>query len=210
MFLITFKCYADDLAVKNATKKRSLGTSKRCSTSLGASIKDEVAQMRVQSHLCKILTFVVRHGELKWTPKKAILNFCYKNSSRIHQATWTLRMYMEVVSNLSERCRPFSRLMKKGVAFELDEQWSKWYKSYLKNSQFGLPNKRATSYIVCCVSRLSFRALLEQKALKNKENTLYSVTWTFADLEGRYSLIERVCLVIIFTIQKLFFTLNII
>ncbi|XP_019265385.1 PREDICTED: uncharacterized protein LOC109242945 [Nicotiana attenuata] len=111
------------------------------------------------------------------------------------------------ISNLAGKCQPFSRLMKKGVPFEWDHACSNAFdniKSYLKRPPVlaaPIPGKPLILYIAA--HERSVGALLAQENSKGKENSLYYLSRMMKPNELKYSPIEKLCLALVFSIQKL-------
>lgn len=111
-----------------------------------------------------------------------------------------------LISNLAGQCQPFSRLMKKGVPFQWDEACTNAFssiKTYLMKPPVLVaptPGKPLNLYIA--VQERSDRALLAQENDDGKESALYYFSRMMTLNELNYSLIEKMCLALIFEIQK--------
>ena len=111
------------------------------------------------------------------------------------------------ITNLISRCQPFSRLMKKNVSFVWDEACHNAFESikkYLANAPVlgaPIPGKPLTLYIAA--QERSLGALLAQENEERREMALYYLSRTLKGLELNYSPIEKTCLALIFSIQKL-------
>ncbi|KAK4386211.1 hypothetical protein Sango_2491700 [Sesamum angolense] len=111
------------------------------------------------------------------------------------------------ISNLAGRCQPFSCLMKKDVPFQWDETCDKAFKSiksYLMKPQVlvaPVPGRPLILYVAA--QERSVGILLAQKNDEGKENALYYLSRTMTPNELKYSPIEKLCLALIFSIQKL-------
>ncbi|KAL0299441.1 UNVERIFIED_CONTAM: hypothetical protein Sradi_6603900 [Sesamum radiatum] len=105
------------------------------------------------------------------------------------------------------RCQPFSRLMKKDVPFQWDEACDKAFKSiksYLMKPPVlvaPVPGRPLILYVAA--QERSVGILLAQKNDEGKENALYYLSRTMTPNEFKYSPIEKLCLALIFSIQKL-------
>ncbi|KAL0446356.1 UNVERIFIED_CONTAM: hypothetical protein Slati_1763500 [Sesamum latifolium] len=111
------------------------------------------------------------------------------------------------ISNLAGRCQPFSRLMKKDILFEWDEACDKAFKSiksYLMKPPVLIApvHGRPLIHYVAAQER-SVGILLAQKNDEGKENSLYYLSRTMTPNKLKYSPIEKLCLALIFAIQKL-------
>ncbi|KAL0287155.1 UNVERIFIED_CONTAM: hypothetical protein Scaly_2774700 [Sesamum calycinum] len=111
------------------------------------------------------------------------------------------------ISNLTGRCQPFSRMMKKDIPFEWDEACDKSFKSiksYLMKPPVlvALVLSRPLILYVAAQER-SVGILLAQKNDERKENVLYYLSRTMTPNELKYSPFKKLCLALIFAIQKL-------
>ncbi|KAK4385668.1 hypothetical protein Sango_2690800 [Sesamum angolense] len=97
--------------------------------------------------------------------------------------------------------------MKKDVPFQWDEACDKEFKSiksYLMKPPVlvaPVPGRPLILYVVA--QEHSVEILLAQKNDKGKENALYYLSRTMTPNELKYSPIEKLCLALIFSIQKL-------
>ncbi|KAL0406001.1 UNVERIFIED_CONTAM: hypothetical protein Slati_3914000 [Sesamum latifolium] len=111
------------------------------------------------------------------------------------------------ISNLAGRCQPFSHLMKKDVPFEWDEACDKAFKSIkfylMKPPVLVAPVHGRPLILYVAAQEHSVGILLAQKNDEGKENALYYLSRTMTPNELKYSPIEKLCLAIIFAIQKL-------
>ena len=113
------------------------------------------------------------------------------------------------ISNLAGRCQPFSRLMKKGIPFEWDEACNNAFKSikayaYLMKPTVlvaHVPGRPLILYIAA--QERSVGALLAQENDEGKENALYYLSRMMTPCELNYSPIEKMCLALVFVVQKL-------
>ncbi|KAL0396266.1 UNVERIFIED_CONTAM: hypothetical protein Scaly_0075000 [Sesamum calycinum] len=105
------------------------------------------------------------------------------------------------------RCQPFSRLMKKDVPFQWDEACDKAFKSIkyylMKPPVLVAPVPGCPLILYIAAQEHSIGILLAQKNDEGKENDLYYLSRTMAPNELKYSPIEKLCLALIFSIQKL-------
>ncbi|KAL0336536.1 UNVERIFIED_CONTAM: hypothetical protein Sradi_4865500 [Sesamum radiatum] len=111
------------------------------------------------------------------------------------------------ISNLAGRCQPFSHLMKKDVPFQWDKAYDKAFKSiksYLMKPLVlvaPVPGRPLILYVAA--QERSVGILLAQKNDEGKENALYYLSGTMTPNKLKYSPIEKLCLAVIFSIQKL-------
>ncbi|XP_027158277.1 uncharacterized protein LOC113759899 [Coffea eugenioides] len=111
------------------------------------------------------------------------------------------------ISNLAGQCQPFSRLMKKRVPFEWDETCRNAFtsiKMYLMNPpMLAAPISGKPLILYISAQERSVGALLAQENDEGKENALYYLSRMMTSNELNYSPVEKLCLTLIFTIQKL-------
>ncbi|KAM1935762.1 hypothetical protein ACFX15_019768 [Malus domestica] len=205
------ECYVDDVVVK--TKKRS------------DHLKDlRVVFERLRKYNLKMnplkcafgvtsgkfLGFVVKHRgiEVDQSKIKAIQNMPEpRNMHELKSLQGRLAFIRRFISNLAGRCQPFSRLMKKDVPFVWDEACHNAFESikkYLSSPPVlgaPVPGKPLILYIAAQES--SVGALLAQENEFQKEGALYYLSRTLTGAELNYSPIEKMCLALVFAIQKL-------
>ncbi|KAK4400579.1 hypothetical protein Sango_1164000 [Sesamum angolense] len=103
-------------------------------------------------------------------------------------------------------CQPFNHLMKKDIPFQWDEACDKVFKSiksYLMKPPVlvaPVPGRPLILYVAA--HERSVGILLAQKNDEGKENALYYLSRTTTPNELKYSPIEKLCLSLIFSIQK--------
>ncbi|XP_074298577.1 uncharacterized protein LOC141629485 [Silene latifolia] len=100
-----------------------------------------------------------------------------------------IRMF---ISNLTGLCQPLSHLMKKDAIFQWDDKC---------HNAFEIPGKPLILYIAA--QERSLGALCAQENEDKKERALYYLSRTLVGAELNYSLIENICLALVFAIQKL-------
>ncbi|KAM1462601.1 hypothetical protein ACFX1Q_046629 [Malus domestica] len=205
------ECYVDDVVVK--TKKRS------------NHLKDlRVVFERLRKYNFKMnplkcafgvtsgkfLGFIVKHRgiEVDQSKIKAIQSMPEpRNLHELKSLQGRLAFIRRFISNLAGRCQPFSRLMKKDVPFVWDEACNNAFESikkYLSSPPVlgaPVPGKPLILYIAAQES--SVGALLAQENEAQKEGALYYLSRTLTGAELNYSPIEKMCLALMFAIQKL-------
>ena len=111
------------------------------------------------------------------------------------------------ISNQDEKCQSFSHLMQKDTTFEWDQACSNAFesiKSYLMKPPVlaaPIPGKPLILYIAA--QERSVGALLAQENSEGKENSLYYLSRMISPNELKYSPIEKLCLALAFSIQKM-------
>ena len=111
------------------------------------------------------------------------------------------------ISNLSGRCQPFSRLLKKGTPFQWDDACEHAFetiKSYLtKPPVLAAPVLGRPLILYLAAQERSIGGLLAQENDHGKENALYYLSRTMTPCEVNYTPIEKMCLALVFAITKL-------
>jgi len=97
--------------------------------------------------------------------------------------------------------------MRKGAPFEWDESCHKAFekiKKYLSNPPaLGAPISGKFFILYIAAREQSLAALCVQKKEEGKEVALYHLSRTLVGAELKYSLMEKICLSLVFAIQKL-------
>ncbi|XP_073120324.1 uncharacterized protein [Henckelia pumila] len=205
------ECYVDDVVVKSKQRNNHLEDLRR--------IFERVRkyQLKMNPLKCafgvtsgKFLGFIVRHRgiEIEQAKIDAILKMPGpRNIHELKSLQGKLAYIRRFISNLAGRCQPFSLLMKKGVPFKWDESCENAFKSikdYLMKPPVlaaPVPERQLTLYITA--QERSVGALLAQDNDDGKEAALYYLSRMMTPNELNYSPIEKLCLALIFVIQKL-------
>ncbi|KAI5338184.1 hypothetical protein L3X38_017455 [Prunus dulcis] len=158
----------------------------------------------------KFLGFVVRHCGIETDPSKikAILEMPPPRTFRqLRGLQGRLAYIRRFIANLSGRCQPFTRLMKKDTPFIWDQAFQNALdniKAYLLKPlvlMAPIKGKPLTLYIAALERSLG--AMFAQENEDGKENALYYLSRTLMGAEQNYTPIEKVCLALIFAVQKL-------
>ena len=207
----TVECYVDDLVVKTKKRENHLNDLRKVFDRL------QKYQLKMNPLKCafgvtsgKFLGFVVRYRGIEIDPTKikAIMEMLPPRNLRdLRGLQGRLAYIRRFISNLSGRCQPFTRLMKKDVPFVWDQACQnafKEIKQYLLRPPILMAPITGKSLIlyVAALER-SLGALLAQNNEEGKENALYYLSRTLVGAEHNYSPMEKVCLALIFTLQKL-------
>ncbi|KAL0434439.1 UNVERIFIED_CONTAM: Transposon Tf2-12 polyprotein [Sesamum latifolium] len=127
------KCYVDDLVVKSKKREDHLYNLRKVFERLRR------YQLKMNPSKCafgvtskKFLGFIVRQWGIKIEQAKIDSILRMPEPRSIHELKslqGKLAYLRRFISNLADRCQPFSRLMKKDVPFEWDEACDKAFKS---------------------------------------------------------------------------------
>ncbi|KAM1268006.1 hypothetical protein ACFX2I_000363 [Malus domestica] len=205
------ECYVDDVVVK--TKKRS------------DHLKDlRVVFERLRKYNLKMnplkcafgvtsgkfLGFIVKHRgiEVDQSKIKAIQSMPEpRNLHELKSLQGRLAFIRRFISNLAGRCQSFSRLMKKDVPFVWDKACNNAFESikkYLSSPPvLGAPVPGKPLILYIAAQERSVGALLAQENESQKEGALYYLSRMLTGAELNYSPIEKMCLALMFAIQKL-------
>ncbi|GFZ02402.1 hypothetical protein Acr_15g0010100 [Actinidia rufa] len=205
------ECYVNDLVVKTRDRNNHLEDLKKVFDRLRR------YQLKMNPLKCafgvtseKFLGFIVRRRgiEIEQSKIEAILKMPEpRNIHELKSLQGRLAYLRRFISNLAGRCQPFSRLMKKGIPFEWDEACNNAFKSikaYLMKPPVliaPIPGRPLILYIAA--QERSVGALLAQENDEGKENALYYLSRMMMHCELNYSPIEKMCLALVFTVQKL-------
>ncbi|XP_020258994.1 uncharacterized protein LOC109835429 [Asparagus officinalis] len=111
------------------------------------------------------------------------------------------------IANLSGKCEPFSKLMKKGVSFIWDEPCQRAFdeiKNYLSNLPvLAAPILGKPFLIYIRAMEHSLGALLAQNDEVGHEQGIYYLSRTLQGAERRYPMVEKECLALVFAIQNM-------
>ncbi|KAL0373498.1 UNVERIFIED_CONTAM: hypothetical protein Sradi_3265500 [Sesamum radiatum] len=158
----------------------------------------------------KFLGFIIRQWGIEIEQAKINVILRMPEPRNIHELKslqGKLAYLRRFISNLVGRCQPFIRLMKKDVPFEWDEACDKAFKSIksylMKPPVLVAPVHGRPLILYVSTQERSVGILLAQKNDEGKENALYYLSRTMTPNELKYSPIEKLCLALIFAIQKL-------
>ncbi|KAL0405438.1 UNVERIFIED_CONTAM: Polyprotein P3 [Sesamum latifolium] len=205
------ECYVDDLVVKSKKREDHLYNLRKVFERLRR------YQLKMNPFKCafgvipeKFLGFIVRQRGIKIEQAKidAILRMPEpQNIHELKSLQGKLAYLRRFISNLTGRCQSFSRLMKKDIPFEWDESCDKAFKSiksyFMKPSILVAPVHGRSLILYVAAQERSVGILLAQKNEEGKENALYYLSRTITPNELKYLPIEKLCLALIFAIQKL-------
>ena len=207
----SIECYVDDLVVKTRKRERHLNDLKKVFDRLRKN------QLKMNPLKCafgvtsgKFLGFVVRYRGIEVDPSKikAIMEMPPpRNLRELRGLQGRLAYIRRFISNLSGRCQPFTRLMRKDVPFVWDDACQNALSSIkeylLKPPVLMAPIKGKPLILYIAALERSLGAMLAQNNEEGKENALYYLSRTLVGAEQNYTPIEKVCLALVFTVQKL-------
>ncbi|CAM8887659.1 unnamed protein product [Rhodiola kirilowii] len=158
----------------------------------------------------KFLGFVVTHRGIKidQTKIKAIQEMPEpKSLKELRGLQGRLAYIRRFISNLAGRCQPFSHLMKKDAPFVWDDKCRKAFdniKKYLSTAPvLGAPTIGKPLILYVAAQEKSLGAMCVQETDERKERPLYYLSQTLVGAELNYSPIEKICLALVFAVQKL-------
>ena len=203
--------YVDDLVVKSKNRQDHLQDLRNVFDRLRR------CQLKMNPLKCafgvtsgKFLGFIVRHRgiEIDQAKIKAIQEMPEpKNLKELRGLQGRLAYIRRFISNLAGRCHPFSHLMKKDASFEWDESCQKAFqsiKNYLSSPPvLGAPIKGKPLILYIAAQERSLGAMCAQDGDDGKEVALYYLSRTLVGAEMNYSPIEKICLALVFVVQKL-------
>ena len=111
------------------------------------------------------------------------------------------------ISNLSGRCQPFTKLMKKGVSFIWDDSLP----TSVRENQT-IPHATTCPYSsdvekifpdIRSSDGSFFRSFASQNDDQGHKQAIYYLSRTMIGAEHRYNLIEKECLALVFAVQKM-------
>ncbi|XP_074271002.1 uncharacterized protein LOC141594921 [Silene latifolia] len=205
------ECYVDDLVVKSKKKVDHVKDLRTVFERLRkCKLKMNPLKCAFGVSSGKFLGFIVRHRgiEIDQSKIKAIKDMHEPSTLKdLRSLQGRLAYIHRFISNLARRCHPFSHLMKKGAPFEWDESCRKAFddiKKYLSNPPvLGAPIPGKSIILYISAQEHSMGALCAQENEDGKERALYYLSRTLVGAELGYSPIEKMCLALIFAIQKL-------
>ncbi|CAM8989514.1 unnamed protein product [Rhodiola kirilowii] len=158
----------------------------------------------------KFLGFVVTHRgiEIDQTKIKAIQEMPEpKSLKELRGLQGRLAYIRRFISNLAGHCQPFSHLMKKDAPFVWDDKCRKAFdsiKKYLSTAPvLGAPTPIKPLILYVAAQEKSLGAMCAQETDERKERPLYYLSRTLVGAELNYSPIEKICLALVFAVQKL-------
>jgi len=116
-------------------------------------------------------------------------------------------LHSKIHINLSGRCQPFTKLMKKGLSFIWDDACQQAFeetKEYLTHSPVLVASISEKSFLLYVrAMNYSLEALLAQNNDHGHERAIYYLSRTMIREEHLYNPVKKECLALIFAIQKM-------
>ncbi|CAM8984212.1 unnamed protein product [Rhodiola kirilowii] len=207
----TIECYVDDVVVKSKARSDHVQDLRTVFERL------RKCQLKMNPLKCafgvtsgKFLGFVVTHRgiEIDQTKIKAIQEMPEPRSLKeLRGLQGRLAYIRRFISNLAGRCQPFSHLMKKDAPFVWDDKCRKAFdsiKKYLSTAPvLGAPIPGKPLILYVAAQEKSLGAMCAQETDERKERPLYYLSRTLVGAELNYSPIEKICLALVFAVQKL-------
>ncbi|CAM8889845.1 unnamed protein product [Rhodiola kirilowii] len=207
----TIECYVDDVVVKSKARSDHVQDLRTVFERL------RKCQLKMNPLKCafgvtsgKFLGFVVTHRgiEIDQTKIKAIQEMPEpKSLKELRGLQGRLAYIRRFISNLAGRCQPFSHLMKKDAPFVWDDKCRRAFdsiKKYLSTAPvLGAPTPGKPLILYVAAQEKSLGAMCAQETGERKERPLYYLSRTLVGAELNYSPIEKICLALVFAVQKL-------
>ncbi|XP_039130916.1 LOW QUALITY PROTEIN: uncharacterized protein LOC120267326 [Dioscorea cayenensis subsp. rotundata] len=205
------ECYVDDLVVKTNSKDKHLDDLRT------VFIRLREHKLKMNPMKCafgvlsvKFLGFIVRHRGIEIDPSKikAIMEMPPPQTlKQLRSFQGRLAYIRRFISNLSGRCKPFSKLVKKNTPFKWDAECQKAFediKQYLLNPPvLAAPISGKPLILYTAALEGSLGAMLAQNNEDGKENALYYLSRMLIGAESKYTPIEKHCLALVFAVKKL-------
>jgi len=164
--------------------------------------------MRVAN--CKFLGFVVTCQGIHLDPEKvrAVQEMQPpRNLRELRGLQGRLAYIWRFISNLSGRCQPFTKLMKKSLSFIWDDAYQQVFeeiKRYLTHpTVLTTPVLEKSFLIYIQAMDHSLGTLLAQNNDQGYEQAIYYLSRTMVRVEHQYKPIEKECLALVFVVQKM-------
>ncbi|CAM8999249.1 unnamed protein product [Rhodiola kirilowii] len=205
------ECYVDDVVVKSKARSDHVQDLRTIFERL------RKCQLKMNPLKCafgvtsgKFLGFVVTHRgiEIDQTKIKAIQEMPEpKSLKELRGLQGRLAYIRRFISNLAGRCQPLSHLMKKDDPFVWDDKCRRAFdsiKKYLSTAPvLGAPTPGKPLILYVAAQEKSLGAMCAQETDERKERPLYYLSRTLVGAELNYSPIEKICLALVFAVQKL-------
>jgi len=204
--------YVDDILIKSQTHADHAAALKRVLQ------RSRETKLRMNPKKCvfgvssgKLLGFMVSNRGIEVDPSKvkAILEMPPpKNLKELRGLIGRLQFIRRFISQHSQRCEPFYKLLKGGVEYHWDDDCQKAFedlKKYLLSPPVLKPpakDKPLILYVSATESAIGI-VLGQHDETSRKENAIYYLSKSLLPYERKYSSIEKTCLAVVWAAQKL-------
>jgi len=204
----TVECYVDDIAVKSLTKGDHITNLKTFFEIMRAhQLKMNPTKSFLGVTSSKFLGFVVTSKGTHLDPEKvrAVREMQPpRNFRELRGLQGRLAYIWRFISNLSRRCQPFTKLMKKGVSFIWDDACQQAFeeiKQYLTQPPvLTAPVSGKPFLIYVRAMDYSLGDLLAQNNDQGHEEAIYYLSRTMIRAEHWYNPIGKECLALVFAV----------
>src|SRR3954466_5788260 len=207
----TVECYVDDIAVKSHRQTDHLIDLREVFDVMRRhQLKMNPTKSFLGVSTGKFLGFVINSKGISLDPEKVkdIQDMPPLRSLReLRGLQGRLAYIRRFIANLSEKCQPFSKLMKKGVYFVWDQQCQEAFdeiRRYLTSPPVLLAPVIGKPFLLYVRSMdHSLGALLAQHNDEGYEQAIYYLSRTLLGAEHRYRPVKKECLALVFAVQKM-------
>src|SRR3954470_60104 len=207
----TIECYVDDIAVKSRLHTNHLTDLKEVFDVMHQyQLKMNPTKSFLGVSTEKFLGFVINSKGISLDAEKvkAIQDMPPPRSVReLRGLQGRLAYIRRFIANLSGKCQPFSKLMKKGVSFVWDQQCQEAFdeiKRYLTSPPVLVAPVAGKPFLLYVRSMDHYLgALLAQHNDEGYKQAIYYLSRTLLGAEHRYRPVERECLALAFAVQKM-------
>lgn len=158
----------------------------------------------------KLLGFMVSNRGIKVDPKKVRVIISMpspKNLKQLRSIQGKINSIRRFISQLGDKCRPFTHLPKKDVKIVWDEKYQKAFediKQYFLNHPILVPmDFSQPAYLYISTSLYVIGTMLYKKNTNNKKRAIYYLRKKFIEYEIKYTPMKKICYAMIFTTKKL-------
>ena len=158
----------------------------------------------------KLLGFVVSQRGIEVDPDKvkAIIDLPPPRTIKeVRGILGRLNYIARFISQLTDKCRPLFRLLKKNALIEWDEECERAFnqiKQYLVNPPVLVaPTPGRPLFLYLTVLPESMGCVLGQKDEEGRERAIYYLSKKFTEGEQRYTEIERTCCALVWVMHRL-------
>jgi len=207
----TVECYVDDIAVKSGTKGDHIADLKSVFDIMQAhQLKMNPTKSFLGIASGKFLRFIMTSKGIHLDPEKVRAvqeTQPPRNLRELRGLQGKLAYIRRFISNLSGRCQPFTKLMKKDVSFIWDDACQQTFeeiKRYLKQPPVLTTSVSEKPFLIYVRAMdHSSGALLAQNNDHGHEQAIYYLNRTMIGAKHRYNPIEKECLSLVFAVQKI-------